>query len=46
MTKCDKVVGTNSAKLLYDPPMISHVIPEDFKRDIKSVHNIGQIMKL
>ena len=31
MTNCDKVVSTNSAEVLYDPPMITHVIPKVFK---------------
>ena len=31
MTKCDKVVNTNSAEVFYGPPMISHVIPKVFK---------------
>ena len=31
MTKCDKVVSTISAELLYGPPMISHVIPKVFE---------------
>jgi hypothetical protein len=32
MTKCDKVVDTNSAEVLYDPPMISHEVPKVFQK--------------
>ena len=32
ITKCDKVVNTNRAELLFGPPMISHVIPKVFEK--------------